>query len=655
LIAGLAAISAIGSGFIVIDITENAAFKATQRVQIAERATYQINAIKNVFAIHIGALNALEGLVKTQPDLPQAIFKGVARALIQKHPTIRQIQLSPNAVIRYLHPTHTKDKARGLDLRALPGQKEDVEQSIRDGLIKTVGPLTLAQGGEAVITRNPIYIGEGQGRKFWGFATIILDYPNLLKELQASLEAPHVYAFLKTAEANGQKGKSVFGNENPFLLNGALIRKIDIPGAQWVLAVAPQDGWATHRPGRWLFLTMALMASVLCGALAYWDTSRRIALKFAEREAAEKSALLEGTFRNMAQGIAVYDADHTLIAFNPQYAEISGLPSDFLYVGMGRRDILRYREEQKHFDETDDETWIEERLAGAEQPESRERTLPNGVSYTYQRTPMPDGGYITAVTDDTDRKRLEAGLEEARKFEAIGQLAGGTAHEFNNLLMGMTGPLEILRDKLQENEGFVSRIDKVLASSRRAASLVSGLLSFAQRQYLDLEAVDVGNSVKEALTYFSQNLKEGVELNVNLAPNLSPAKTDRNQFETALINLIFNANDAIPANGHITVEAGNVVIDRTENPGPSELPAGNYVSITVTDTGVGMTTEALAHAPQPFYTNKGTGRGTGLGLSMVHGFTKQSGGEFFLESEEGKGTKATLILPAADSTNSEPA
>ena len=194
LIVGVTAAFVVISGFVFIDSTENAAFKARQRIDITEHVGHVSDAVKGIFSIHLGALDALEGLVKTRPNLAQDVFKGVATALVQGHPAIRQIQLSPDAVVTYLYPTHAKDKARGLDLRSLPTQKVAVEKTIRDGLIKTVGPLTLAQGGRALITRKPIYTGNGKNRRFWGFATIILDYPRLLKELHASLDNPHVEA-----------------------------------------------------------------------------------------------------------------------------------------------------------------------------------------------------------------------------------------------------------------------------------------------------------------------------------------------------------------------------------------------------------------------------------------------------------------------------
>ncbi len=279
LILGLTAAFAVMSVFILFDFILNAAFKAKQRLFVTEQVAPQIDAVKSIFSIHLGALDALEGLVKTQPNLTQQVFEGVATALVRGHPSIRQIQLSPDAIVTYLHPTDANDKARGLDLRSLPTQRVAVEQTIRDGLIKTVGPLTLAQGGRALITRKPIYIGNGKGRRFWGFATIILDFPKLLKELHASLDSPYVDLVIKLNDANGRRGQVIFGDQRRLSLNQDVMAKIDLPGTQWVLALAPRNGWASYRPDRWLLLVIGFLVSVLCGAFAYRDITRRNSLK----------------------------------------------------------------------------------------------------------------------------------------------------------------------------------------------------------------------------------------------------------------------------------------------------------------------------------------------------------------------------------------
>ncbi|MCZ6742017.1 MAG: PAS-domain containing protein, partial [Alphaproteobacteria bacterium] len=186
------------------------------------------------------------------------------------------------------------------------------------------------------------------------------------------------------------------------------------------LAVAPRNGWASHRPGRWLLLVVGFLVSVLCGALAYWDAARRIALKSAEQELraqkeklAKKSSLLETTLENMAQGIAVYDADYNLVSFSERFSTIFGFPPGFLHQGMGIDEMVRQRHKQGHYKEDIDEIIGRRRQALALMSErSGERTLPNGTVVAYHRQPMPGGGCVTTHTDITDRKRNEEALAE---------------------------------------------------------------------------------------------------------------------------------------------------------------------------------------------------------------------------------------------------
>lgn len=286
LILGLTAAFAVMSVFILFDFILNATFKAKQRLFVTEQVAPQIDAVKSIFSIHLGALEALEGLVKTQPNLTQQVFEGVATALIRGHPSIRQIQLSPGAIVTYLHPTDANDKARGLDLRSLPTQRVAVEQTIRDGLIKTVGPLTLAQGGRALITRKPIYIGNGKGRRFWGFATIILDFPKLLKELQASLDSPYVDVVIKLDDADGRRGQVIFGDQRRLSPNQDVMAKIDLPGTQWVVGTRTAKWLGQLSPGPlviaryWLFGECLVRGIFLLGHYAkeFFEThhSRRI-------------------------------------------------------------------------------------------------------------------------------------------------------------------------------------------------------------------------------------------------------------------------------------------------------------------------------------------------------------------------------------------
>jgi signal transduction histidine kinase len=238
-----------------------------------------------------------------------------------------------------------------------------------------------------------------------------------------------------------------------------------------------------------------------------------------------------------------------------------------------------------------------------------------------------------------------AQLHEVQKLETIGQLTGGVAHDFNNLLTPITGALDLLQHKYAEQDARTARlITNALLAADRAKTLVQRLLGFARRQTLQTVAVDLGELLTGMRDLIASSIGPTIELRVRFAPDLPPASVDPNQLELAVLNLCVNARDAMPAGGPLTITAEEVAISPGSEP---KLPLGLYVRLSVIDAGTGMDATTLARAVEPFYSTKETGRGTGLGLSMVHGLAAQLGGSFVLSSQLGQGTRADLYLPIA--------
>jgi len=245
-----------------------------------------------------------------------------------------------------------------------------------------------------------------------------------------------------------------------------------------------------------------------------------------------------------------------------------------------------------------------------------------------------------------ERQKAEDELRQAQKMEAVGQLTGGIAHDFNNLLTGIIGSLDLLRIRL--SQGRLSEIDRYVAAaqgaSKRAAALTHRLLAFSRRQTLDPKPTDVNRLVTGMEELIRRTVGPQVALEVVTAGGLWPALVDASQLESSLLNLCINARDAMPNGGRITIETANKWLDERAA-GERDLPPGQYLSLCVTDTGVGMTPEVIARAFDPFFTTKPTGQGTGLGLSMVYGFVRQSGGQVRIYSEVGHGTTMCLYFP----------
>jgi PAS domain S-box-containing protein len=288
--------------------------------------------------------------------------------------------------------------------------------------------------------------------------------------------------------------------------------------------------------------------------------------------------------------------------------------------------------------------------------------LEGGAPHRYERfqdgriveaiaTPVLDAArvarrVVVSARDVTERRALEEQLRQSQKMEAVGQLTGGIAHDFNNLLTGITGSLDLIGKRVAEGHlATIPRyIDAAQTSARRAAALTQRLLAFSRRQALDPKPTDVNRLVGGMEDLIRRTVGPSIDVEVVGAGGLWLTQIDPSQLESALLNLAINARDAMPDGGRITIETANKWFDYRVAK-DRDLPPGQYISLSVTDTGTGMTPEVISRAFDPFFTTKPLGQGTGLGLSMIHGFVRQSGGQVRIYSEIGKGTTMSLYLP----------
>lgn len=261
-------------------------------------------------------------------------------------------------------------------------------------------------------------------------------------------------------------------------------------------------------------------------------------------------------------------------------------------------------------------------------------------------------GFAKVTRDITEKRDAQRALEQAReelfqaqKMEAVGQLTGGIAHDFNNLLMAVMGSLEMAHKRAIKGENVIPLIENAMKGAQRGASLTQRMLAFSRKQELKLESVDVGDLVRGMADLFQRSIGPSITIETSFPLVMPKALSDVNQLESALLNLVVNARDAMPEGGALLIAAKAKEVTKSEI---SELKAGRYICLSVQDKGEGMDAETLAKAASPFFTTKGVGKGTGLGLSMVQGLTAQSGGKLVLRSTQGEGTTAELWLPQAD-------
>jgi PAS domain S-box-containing protein len=247
-----------------------------------------------------------------------------------------------------------------------------------------------------------------------------------------------------------------------------------------------------------------------------------------------------------------------------------------------------------------------------------------------------------------ERERASEQIRQLQKMEALGQLTGGIAHDFNNLLTAILGGLEVTRRRTEDPRSL-RLIDSSISAAQRGAKLIAQLMAFARKQNLRLEYLPLNTLVREMHELLERSVGGAVRLEYDMAPDAWPVMADASQVQTALLNLAINARDAMPSGGTLRIASGNLCVEDAE----ADLPAGEYATVVVQDSGTGMSEEVQARLFEPFFTTKEVGKGTGLGLAQVYGFVRQSGGTVRVYSVVGEGTTITILLPRATSPATE--
>ncbi|MBB6056940.1 ATP-binding protein [Tolumonas osonensis] len=354
----------------------------------------------------------------------------------------------------------------------------------------------------------------------------------------------------------------------------------------------------------------------------------------------EKSIQLETTFLSIRDGFALFDASGALVVSNPQYASL--LQLDQIMPGSHFREVLQ-RLQQSGAQRSDGKPLSPDHLWRAEDNVLTLELQLGGERYVELRlNRLANMSVASMVLDRTDRKTLEAELIHSQKMKAVGHLTGGIAHDFNNLLAVVLGNLELLQtDELEDRTR--QRIERAYKAAERGAQLTQRLLAFSRKQALRPRAIDLAELVTSLRELMEHSLPATLRLELDIQPGLRPAWMDANQLENSLLNLVVNARDAMEGrSGAIRLRLFNQHVQRTSG------REQDMVTIEVIDQGCGMTPEVLQRVFEPFFTTKAAGKGSGLGLSMVYGFVRQSGGRVQIDTEPQHGTCVRLQLPCAE-------
>ncbi len=376
-----------------------------------------------------------------------------------------------------------------------------------------------------------------------------------------------------------------------------------------------------------------------------------------ERTLRESAARLNAVVETAVDGVILIDARGLVSVFNPACERLFGYAADEV-IGKNVKMLMPSPFDEGHdgylwnFRNTGERkiVGIGRDIVGSRKDGS---TFPMDLSLGEAKQ---DGEsiFVGIIHDLCEHKRTEAQLVQAQKMEIVGQLSGGIAHDFNNLLTVIIGNAELLGGKLKTRPDLKQYCETIINAGERGAELTQRLLAFSRKQSLVPISFDCNELVDGMRIILRRTLRENIEVRVNLDPHLLHAYADPAQLESAALNLALNAQDAMPEGGTLSISTEDAVLDQGYQEGHPEVLPGRYVLITVTDNGTGMPPEVREHVFEPFFTTKEVGKGSGLGLSMVYGYMKQSNGHVAVYSEPGLGTSVRLYLPTAKSSAAAP-
>ena len=379
-------------------------------------------------------------------------------------------------------------------------------------------------------------------------------------------------------------------------------------------------------------------------------------LKNTERKLQESEALLQSMLDHFPGAVGMRSIDGRYLVLGAGSQDWYRMPRDRM---IGKRINEIWPEEMANRIMQLDQETIRNDMPTIQEDEQH---FPDGISrfVRINRFPVRNSdnslrGIGFLVSDISVEKRAEEQLRQAQKMEAVGQLTGGIAHDFNNLLGIIIGNLDFIEESLAPSSELRNIVTSATTAALHGATLNKQLLAFSRKQDLAPGPLNLNERIPDMLTILHRSLPETIEIHVRQSPELWPCIADASQVESALLNLVLNARDAMPGGGELAIETANFCIGYDGDGDQPEMAPGDYAVLSVSDTGSGMTDHAIEHAFEPFFTTKPVGQGSGLGLSMIYGFAKQSGGHVTIDSTPGRGTTVRLYLPRHGADDLEPA
>lgn len=607
----------------------------------------------------------IASLLSRREELPQAEFSRLVESVTEGREDVVNVAWAPDLVITRVHPVGPNRAALGLDYREIPAQLEAVLKVRDTGQIAFVGPLQLVQGGTGFIMRVPVYDMGADVFEFQGILSTVFDLNGFLDRAGLMGEEQPVEVALAQLDGDGAALDVFYGNP-AITTDDPITTDVHFPGSVWRLYAAPVGGWDV--PAKRAFLQQVALMLLCAFILGPLFLLNRMALS--RQQIIRNIQLADNRLHNFIQNFPG-------VFFT--YIETEGEKDKILFVTEASRDI---------WNATPDDminhpgiiwrTFDPNYLEGFHDAVAASRASNSTWHYTWQAIlkdgtqrclegwghpyPQPNGSirwecFVVDVTEQYQRdvafaEQAEV-VRQAQKQESIGQLTGGMAHDFNNMLAVVRGNLEMLMEDL-EAEGvsddprleFVR--DSILAAER-GNDLTQKMLSFARKAPLDPEALNLNDVIQELEGWSGRTLPATMSVRKDLSAGIPLIRVDRSSTASAILNLMVNARDAMPNGGTLSIATRFETLTAQDMRSlRQDIPPGDYVVLSVSDTGTGISEENIAKIFDPFFTTKAPGAGSGLGLSMVHGFVAQSGGALRVETKAGQGTTFELFFRALD-------
>jgi len=605
-----------------------------------------INKLSAVRAQLEGNINTntmlMKGLVvaiSLEPEMSEERFMALSSPLLTGLSQIRNIAAAPNLIIKYMNPVAGNEAAIGLNYRAVPEQYDAVKLARDRGELVLAGPVNLVQGGQGFIARIPVFVASKNSKKsnFWGIISSVIDIEKFYTA--SGLYNSDLDIAIRTQNSQSNTEEIIFGDPEIFTFNPVLI-DINLPHDKWELAAIPRGGWKLDADSiQNSRLTLLIVGLVILIPL--------FVLVRSMQKKKESEAFLRLVFKLSPVGIALnnYETGAYIDANNALFEQTGYTSEEFMKLSYWDITPNKYRDDEaiqlKSLQQT-----------GQYGPYEKEYVRKDGSSYPVLLKGMlvldKSGNKMiwSFIEDISKRKQAEKSLQRSQKMDAIGQLTGGIAHDFNNILGIILGNLDLLKQGLKnESTETINRINDINKAGQRAVDLTKQLLSFSRNKSSKREITNINTLIEKIDNLISRSVTPGIEIQHQLAKNLWLTNIDQGDFEDALLNLSINARDAMSGHGQLSITTQNVILDEASCSHIINSRAGEFIELTLHDTGFGIPEENLEHIFEPFYTTKKEGKGTGLGLSMVYGFIQRSEGFIEVTSNVGTGTTFKMYLP----------